>query len=611
MIKQNIPIVELHKISCACDGHEVLSNISLKLYAGKIHAIVGDHGSGKSYICDILSGVIHPCSGELYLNGQISSPLNILKAQKRGIQTIFQDFNLIQNFTVAENLYTPDIHGKPLPFNKKKMQADGTAVLKQYGLSIKAETRYKDLTLSEKILINIIRALIRCPKLLILDETLEKLSAADLKTINELLRKETQRGLSVLCSSHKIDDIYNFAHSVTIIRNGQIFLTDSIDNIDRINLIKLCYAQLSDTSDVTDISREFYQLLKYNEAILQKLPINLIVTDDMNRIKMVNDAGKKYFHIDSQSFRDKDISSLFGKNNEALIHLFCNAFLNGKETVYYNVPLHLNGLKTVINSKTIPIYDGAFLVGNIVILEDISEQEKLREQFHLSEKLASVGLLAAGVAHEINNPLEIIFNHLNYLNMKTPDVELKGVIGEIEEEMRDIRTIVSNLISFSDNNNASYEQFNLNDLIKSMITLIRFNAKHNNIRIEFESQTSEIIVEASKNEIKQVLLNLLKNSFEAMPQGGIIKIQAGILIEDDRTEATVSIQDNGSGIDKQHIGDIFLPFFSTNKSSGSNLGLGLSVIYGIIKKYKGDITVENLETAGCRFDISLPCYIDR
>ncbi|MGL1892988.1 MAG: ATP-binding protein [Spirochaetaceae bacterium] len=597
------PIIQLDNIELIVDSHNVIKNLSLDLYPREIHAIVGDHDSGKTYIGEILSGNSPVNSGEMIFFGNKLNALSISKAQSLGIQTVHQDIFLIDNFTIAENLFTPCNFMNNIKLNKSGMLSESKKILLEYGIDLDPTRLYKDLYLSEKIVINIIRALIRRPKLLILDESLEKLSGTDLKKITSLLKNEIKDNMSILCLSHKIDDIYNFAHTFSILRSGQIFITDSVNNIDRLNLIKLCHSQLNSDEELTNTSKEFYQLLKYNEAILQQLPTNLIVTDDANNIKLINQTAKKFFNISGQNLRGKNLEVLLDSKNTTLLNDLHNAFIGKKESSGYNIPFTLLEEMKIINFKTFPIYDGAFLIGNIIIFEDISEQEKLREQINLSEKLASVGLLAAGVAHEINNPLEIIYNHLNYLNMGTKNKEHREIISEIEEELHDIKVIVSNLISFSDNNNSSLEYYDLNDLIVSLINLIRFNAKHKKIKIIFNKAVDELFIHSSRNEMKQVFLNLMKNSFEAMPNGGTINIHTDI--EDNN--ACIIIDDSGTGIDEKYSKDIFLPFFSTKKKNEHNMGLGLSVIYGIIKKYSGEIYASNRPEGGCRFKILIPC----
>jgi signal transduction histidine kinase len=262
--------------------------------------------------------------------------------------------------------------------------------------------------------------------------------------------------------------------------------------------------------------------------------------------------------------------------------------------------------KTITNIKVLPIYDGAFLIGNITIIEDVSKQENLRQQMILSEKLASIGILAAGVAHEINNPLEIIYNHLNFMKYNIDREKLTETVSNIEEELEDIKQIVSNLISFSDSKKIVREEFELNGLIGSIINLIRFSAKNKNIVIEYAPADRPIVLNANMNEIKQVVLNLLKNSFEASDSGGLIHIETSSVNIDDKPHACILFRDNGIGIEDENPDNIFLPFYSTKIGNDANLGLGLSVSYGIIKKYNGRIGVKNLIDSGCEFTITLP-----
>ena len=242
----------------------------------------------------------------------------------------------------------------------------------------------------------------------------------------------------------------------------------------------------------------------------------------------------------------------------------------------------------------------------VVGINNIVDAFKLQEQLILSEKLASVGLLAAGVAHEINNPLEIIYNYLRFIKHKFPDPELRRAIDNIYEEISAITGIVSNLHTFSDNKKLLREEIELNELIRNMLTLIKHSAKAQQITIRFTPHHDTLSIQANKNEIKQVILNLLKNSFEAMPAGGTIQIETTQTTENGQTFVQITFQDTGAGIPEAHLNDIFLPFYSTKRGEEENFGLGLSVSYGIITKYNGTIAVKNSSPTGCQFIIKLP-----
>jgi len=149
------------------------------------------------------------------------------------------------------------------------------------------------------------------------------------------------------------------------------------------------------------------------------------------------------------------------------------------------------------------------------------------------------------------------------------------------------------------------EELDINALIQNILTLIKHSAAHKRITIRFDPSAQNMLISANKNEIKQVILNLFKNSFEAMPSGGEIFLKTTVFTEHHAEYVQIRFCDTGPGIDEEHLSSIFLPFYSTKKGQESNLGLGLSVSYGIIKKYHGTLVVENIES-GCQFIITLP-----
>ena len=600
-------ILKLCGISLEDEGTIILKNLDLKLYPGAIHAIVGDHGSGKSMIARIINGEISPTQGIIEYLGRSYSSMSLEKARRLGIQSVHQDIALIGDFTVAENLFLPDRIMIPLPYVKRRLMDDARSILNEFGFQIDESVPVGTLHLSEKIAVSMLRAIIRRPRLLILDEALEKMTGDDRRRMIDILERDIrERGLSVLCLSHTVDDIYDFTDTVTIIRRGSFFLTDKVDNIDRINLIKLCYTQMPEQDGSQDSTREFYQLLKYNEAILQELPVNLVVLDDKSKIKLINRSGRHFFQAVRDTYRGRPVDDLFPEGNDQCRSVLDEALSSSEEKSFYSVPFELGGDTRITNLRTLPIFDGAFRIGTIVIVEDVTERESLREHVNLSEKLASVGLLAAGVAHEINNPLEIIYNHLNYMRLTPDRAEIGKTIDELEGEMTYIRQIVSNLISFSDNTKEFREDFSINELIDDLLNLIRFNARHEGISLQFNASADNPILRANRNEIKQVMLNLIKNSFEAMPVGGIVHIETSRNPSPDGDSVVIRVADEGKGMDRVGQGDIFLPFYSTKDSKEGNMGLGLSVSYGIIKKYGGAISARNLPLKGCVFTIELP-----
>lgn len=583
-----------------------LHKVNLTIEAAQVHAIVGEHGAGKSSLGMVIAGIRKPQAGLMTFDGQPYRALTLKAARQLGIAIVHQQIlSLNERFTVAENLFLSSAPFHRLIWKQKTVQAVAD-FFTRYHVTLDPLIPVEQLKIPDRIFVEILKHLYARPRLLILDEALEKLSASALQNVLQMLTEFEQTGMSLLFITHRIDDIYEFADKVSVIKHGEILITDDVRQLDKLNLIKIAYTQISQEPTRDNLNQEFYHLLKYNEAILRNLPVNLLVTDPAHRIKLVNDYCRQYFHLETEAYENLPVTQLVQSPNAEVARLLAPSDAPRESLTFYQVPLTINGVRITSNIKTFPIYDGSLLIGNIIIIEDITEYDHIQKQLFLSEKLASVGLLAAGVAHEINTPLEILFTHLDYMKYRFHTEEFHAAIDTLHEQIAYIASIVGNLHSFSDHKSSIPKEIELNSVIQRMLTLVRHHARRQQIRIHFIPCAAEVFIRANDNEIKQVILNLLKNSFEAMPAGGdifiataLVPIHAGHLVE-------LTFRDTGCGICDENPNNIFLPFYSTKTKNSSNIGMGLSVSYGIITKYQGTIIVENTTDSGCQFLIRLP-----
>ncbi len=605
MIKAKTPLfIELRKVAYSLSSEKILNNLNLYIEPGTVHALVGKHGGGKSTLCKILSGLITPSRGAISIGGKFQHKWSFSKARRYGIVYIHQYYQLLDHLSVMENfLVSRRSIADIFYINRRKLKTKVEQILQESGFNISVNTEIKDLPKSKSVALSVILQLALNPRLLILDEILDRLDADDQARIIALIEKHKKRGLSILWITHNIDEVGNFADIISVFRKGTIIFTNPTNTIDKRNLIKLSYNQISrDTATDKDIS-DFYNLLRYNEAILLHLPVNLLVLDQRRNIKLINHRGRKFFSVASEEGYNLD--TLLGKENKPLTERIDNAVKERKEITFYELPMHINEHHHEVNLVIYPIIDDTDYIGCILIIEDVTEKEYLRKQAILAERLSSVGLLAAGVAHEINNPLEVISNNLNYLRFDDiPEEEREEVLTELEDEVLHIKKILKNIFLFSDRQQLESNTFNLSRLIAKLIHLLKHDASTKNINIIFEQEDEQILISANQTEIREVMLNLVKNSLDALEEGGEIEItvhkdpEAGIV--------QITHKDSGLGIDENLLPDIFLPFSTTKHDKESNMGLGLSIVYSIIKKHSGKITVENLPNSGCQFTIILP-----
>jgi two-component system NtrC family sensor kinase len=247
-----------------------------------------------------------------------------------------------------------------------------------------------------------------------------------------------------------------------------------------------------------------------------------------------------------------------------------------------------------------------------LMVQRIEAADREREAYHLhaeqAEKLASLGRLAAGVAHEINNPLAIInetaglMKDLVLFSKKYQDQT--KFVGHVESILRSVqraREVTHRLLGFAKRMDVKVETIHLNPLIQEVLGFLEKEALHRNIQVNLNFDPDLPPIESDRGQLQQVFLNLVNNAFEAVADGGTIAIKTRCT--SDGTVET-SITDNGCGIPEDHLKHLFEPFFTSGKTQGT--GLGLSIAYGIVTKCGGDIRVRSEVGKGSTFTVGLP-----
>jgi PAS domain S-box-containing protein len=238
------------------------------------------------------------------------------------------------------------------------------------------------------------------------------------------------------------------------------------------------------------------------------------------------------------------------------------------------------------------------------LVKDIEQQRQIREQMVQADKLASIGELSAGIAHEINNPLGIILGYTQLmLRQEKEDGQRREDLRTVEKHVRHCKSIVEDLLSFARTSQPKKELIDVRTVIDDVLHLIRQHAKPERIQLhsDYDRRIGPLLLDEKK--IKQVLINLIMNAVHAIVGDGRITVRTGS--DSGKGMATISIADTGCGIDPHNLARIFDPFFTT-KPTGQGTGLGLSVSYGIVKNHGGDITVQSLPGRGSTFTVHLP-----
>jgi hypothetical protein len=244
------------------------------------------------------------------------------------------------------------------------------------------------------------------------------------------------------------------------------------------------------------------------------------------------------------------------------------------------------------------------VAGTILLLEDITGHVRLEEQLQISEKMASIGLLAAGVAHEVNTPLTGISSFTQMLLEGADPADPRTVLLEkIERQTFRAAKIVNGLLNLSRPGTSNKERVlvDLNAVITDVFSLLEHQFEVGRIKVRRELSASPVLVSGIEHQLQQVFLNLFLNARDAMPSGGWLSVATRL----DGGQAVAEIADTGSGIPSDQLSRIYDPFFTT-KDIGRGTGLGLSITYGIVREHDGAIHCDSAVGQGTRFTLTLP-----
>ncbi len=364
------------------------------------------------------------------------------------------------------------------------------------------------------------------------------------------------------------------------------------------------YRQLRTKADELDRLREF------NENVLESLDDGLVVLDLEDRVVRWNHALEQLYGMPRAVAIGRPLAEVFEPRFVEAISAARRE--NPFGATLYRVPLTSRTTADrplLVNAATVPLrtHVGPEVrtTGTIILIEDISARIQLEEQLQVSEKMASIGLLAAGVAHEVNTPLTGISSFTQMLlEGADPEDPKTRLLEKIERQTFRAAKIVNGLLNLSrqgSGTGADRANVDLNAVINDVLGLLEHQLENSKIKVRRELESPSPVVTGAEYKLQQVFLNLFLNARDAMPKGGWLSVVTRI--EDDR--ALITVGDTGSGIPSEHLARIYDPFFTT-KSIGQGTGLGLSISYGIVREHGGSIAVESVLGQGTRFTVSVP-----
>ncbi|MGR3294646.1 MAG: PAS domain S-box protein [Candidatus Bathyanammoxibius sp.] len=355
--------------------------------------------------------------------------------------------------------------------------------------------------------------------------------------------------------------------------------------------------------DITDRKKREEEILRLAHT-LRSIGECVVIADKGGHVSFVNKSFEKVVGYGLKEMGGQELSILAADNSpvnvkEVLKKTFSQGDWEG-ELLFKNS-----------DEEEFPVYLFASLIHDednkplalAVVFRNISEHKRLQMELFQSEKMASMGQFAAGVAHEIRNPLSVIGSSIYYLNDILPgrDKKVKEHLKMIQDEVGRCQRIINQLLDFSKKAKVEVEKCDINKLIENTLSLVGKELLENNIKVVGDFAPVPLL-KLNTDDFKQVLLNLILNARDAMPKGGTLRIATG---SNPEGSVYLVVSDTGVGIPKNELERIFLPFY-TSKETGSGTGLGLYSVHSAIKRANGSINVSSQKGKGSSFTITLP-----
>jgi PAS domain S-box-containing protein len=354
---------------------------------------------------------------------------------------------------------------------------------------------------------------------------------------------------------------------------------------------------------------EYERLKEFNENIVESINVGILAVDLEERIESWNAQMEVLYALPRADALGRSLGEVFPQS-------FLDEFHRAKgeegsvQTVHNLYKFRIEtraGEHRTANIAIAPLISRDFAtVGRIVLFDDITDRVELETQLSQAEKLSSIGLLAAGVAHEVNTPLAVISSYAQMLAKQVRGDERVGpLLEKITQQTFRASEIVNGLLNFSRTSGTAFSEIDINAVIRDTLNLLEHQFKTANVRLESAFDASLPPILGNPGKLQQVFLNLFLNAKDAMAGGGTLRVATEV-----NGHVGVSISDTGSGIAPEHVKRIYDPFFTTKSAPREGqrrgTGLGLAVTYGIIQEHAGKIEVQSQAGAGTTFYLEFP-----
>ncbi|MCL2265360.1 MAG: ATP-binding protein [Treponema sp.] len=368
------------------------------------------------------------------------------------------------------------------------------------------------------------------------------------------------------------------------------FFKSALKKIDKLNDVQKSELLVSAVSEISLL-----------ENVLDSIDKGILVCDGDDNLIMVNKCAQRMIPMNYI----EGVKLHIAVKDERLVEAFKDIIVNREKVIDSEIDIEHQGRNRLLSVSVVPLVQDKKITGTLIYIEDITEKRHGEARLRRAENLASLTTLAAGVAHEIKNPLGSISIHLQLLQkllvkkQKTSDKKIDKYFEVLKEEVERLNSIVVDFLFAVRPMDLELREGDLNKLIAQIMEFVRFEMEQSKILCFLELDEKLPKFPMDERFMKQALLNLVKNAQAAMPKGGVFTIATNY----SDNEIRISVCDTGVGISKENLVKIFEPYFTTTEIG---TGLGLTHVYKIIREHHGEITVDSTPGTGAEFRIIFP-----
>lgn len=423
--------------------------------------------------------------------------------------------------------------------------------------------------------------------------------------------------LAVLLGAFMADTIarpvVRLARDARVVGSGQLSHRTAVRSDDEIGELAAAFNRMTEDLERTTVSKRYVDniITSMTDALIVTTPEGVVRSVNRSAITLTGAVEARLLHRPLRSLFAADAPAPFPDEPGGLRQAVSRGGITNVEA---RCVTESGGMVPVLFSASAMRDERNELTGIVCVASDITERKRAehalqqaQQQLIQSEKLAALGRFSAGVAHEVKNPLAILLGGIEFLRIKLvqADAELQESLGLMEQSVQRADTIVRDLLKFARPSPLQKERMPLEELVDATIALLGYGGALKQVTVETKMAGHATMVEVDRNQMQQVLLNLMMNALEAMPSGGRLSVATSMAAGADGSAGVVTIADTGEGMSAEHLAKLFEPFFTTKRDQ-KGTGLGLSVSKTIVELHGGTIRFESQLGQGTVVTVALP-----